>query len=250
MYANNALAIVAEGVGWDVFTLFVGVPALVVSAVLAARGSFRGVLVTSGVLGYFGYLHLEYAVTWAFGPLFPLFVAILAATVVGLVGERHAACRWRRHRALQLRLPTPAVGRREPDDERPARRPVGRPHRRRPGDIAATLHGETTMTVQALDLGLLVPISVVIAVATLRRHPAGLAAGAAFAVTFVLLTAAIATMIVSSWIVTVEPAVAPIVTFGLAAVVGAFVTARIFDSARRAEHTAEAGPASLPVGVG
>ena len=37
------------------------------------------------MLGYFAYMYLEYAVTWAFGPLFPLFVAIYAASLVGLV---------------------------------------------------------------------------------------------------------------------------------------------------------------------
>ena len=230
VYANNALAIVAEGVGWDVFTLFVAVPALVVSAAITARGSFRGMLVTSGLFGYFMYLHLEYAVTWAFGPLFPLFVAILAATVVGLVGAAVLLARGgvagrfssayprRLWAAVSLTMSVLLIG-------------------LWTGRIAEglatsppTLHGETT-TVQALDLGLLVPLSVVIAVATLRRHPAGLAAGAAFAVTFVMLSAAIATMMVSSWIVTTVSALPPIVVFGAAALAGLWVTVRMYRSA-------------------
>ena len=31
-------------------------------------------------------MYLEYAVTWAFGPLFALFIAIYAASLVGMVG--------------------------------------------------------------------------------------------------------------------------------------------------------------------
>jgi hypothetical protein len=53
VYANNALQLVAEGVGWDVFTLLVAVPALAVAAWLVARGSFRGTLAAAGMLVYF-----------------------------------------------------------------------------------------------------------------------------------------------------------------------------------------------------
>lgn len=231
VYANNALALVAEGVGWDVFTLFVAVPALVVSAALTARGSFRGLLVTTGLFGYFIYLHLEYAVTWAFGPLFPLFVAILAATVVGLVGAtalvadagvtgRFGTAYPRRQWAgVSLTMSVLLVGLWA---ARIAEGLVASP---------PTLHGETTMTVQALDLGLVVPVSVVIAAATLRRHPAGLAAGAAFAVTFVMMSAAIATMMVSSWMVTGVSALPPIVVFGVAALAGLWITVRMYRSA-------------------
>jgi hypothetical protein len=237
VYANNALALVAEGVGWDVFTLFVAVPALVVSAAFTARGSFRGLLVTSGLFGYFMYLHLEYAVTWAFGPLFPLFVAILAATVVGLVGAavlladagvtgRFGTAYPRRQWAgVSLTMSVLLVGLWA---ARIAEGLVASP---------PTLHGETTMTVQALDLGLVVPVSVVIAVATLRRHPAGMAAGAAFAVTFVMMSAAIATMMVSSWIVTGVSALPPIVVFGAAALAALWVTVSMYRSARQPDAT-------------
>jgi hypothetical protein len=188
-------------------------------------------LVTTGILGYFGYLHLEYAVTWAFGPLFPLFVATLAATIIGLL-------------AATILLADGAVA---------GRFTAAYPRRQWAGvsmamsvlllvlwaariaeGLAAsppTLHGETTMTIQALDLGLLVPLSVVIAVATLRRHRAGLLAGAAFAVTFVLLNAAIAAMMVSSWIVTGVSALPPILVFGAASIAGLWVTVRIHRSA-------------------
>ena len=74
------------------------------------------------------------------------------------------------------------------------------------------------MTIQALDLGLVVPASVVIAVLALRRNPAGLAAAAAFAVTFTAMSAAIGSMLVSAWLVTGNLELPPIVVFGLAAV--------------------------------
>ena len=46
VYRYNAQRVVAEGIGWDIFTLF-----------------------AVGVLAYLFYQYLMYSVTWAFGPL-------------------------------------------------------------------------------------------------------------------------------------------------------------------------------------
>lgn len=45
VYAYNAVRVVAEGIGWDIFTLLFAVPAL-------ARSSLRGRLFALGILGY------------------------------------------------------------------------------------------------------------------------------------------------------------------------------------------------------
>ncbi len=229
VYAGSSRQLVAEGVGWDVFTLFVAAPVLLVAAVSVARGSFRATLVAAGILGYFAYLHLEYAVTWAFGPLFPLFVATLALSVLGLVAAAvtvtQDANRFderfprRSYAALtvgmSLLLTVMWAGR----------------IAEALGAKVATLHGETTMTVQALDLGLVVPISIAVAIGALRRTRAGLAAAAAFGVMFVAMSAAIAAMVVSASIVTGELQLPPIVLFGLAAVAGLVLVRRMLASA-------------------
>src|SRR6188768_1502193 len=85
VYAYNAQRVVAEGVGWDVFTLFVAVPTMLAAAAFVAGGSFRGRLLASGLFGYFLYQYLEYAMTWAFGPLFPLFVLIFGSSLIALI---------------------------------------------------------------------------------------------------------------------------------------------------------------------
>ena len=84
VYAWNAVRAVAEGVGWDALTLFVAAPALLVAAVFIARGSVRGRLAAMGILGYFAYQYLMYAVFWALGPLFPLFVLLYPLSLVGI----------------------------------------------------------------------------------------------------------------------------------------------------------------------
>jgi hypothetical protein len=243
VYAGNARQLVAEGVGWDVFTLLVAAPILLIASVFTARGSFRGFLVAAGMLGYFLYMHLEYAVTWAFGPMFGLFIAIFGLSLIGTVGVGILVAGAGVHDRFTESFPSRSW----------AALAIGMAllltilwiGRIVEGLVAAVpvLHGETTMTVQALDLGLVVPASIVLGALPLWRIPPAMAASSAFAVTFVTMSAAIATMMVSSWFVTGTPAVAPIVVFGLASLAGLLVAMRMFRSIRTAS---EPQPHRLP----
>lgn len=245
VYAGNARQLVAEGVGWDVFTLVVAVPLLLVAAAFVARGSFRGMLLAAGALGYFAYMYLEYSVTWAFGPLFGLFIAIYAASLVGLIGLGAALAQAGVHGRFGDVFPRRAW----------ATLSIGMAlmltvlwvARIAEGLAAAipSLHGETTMTVQALDLGLVVPASLVLAVLALRRSPSGMVAAAAFAITFVMMSAAIAAMMVSAWIVTGVLALPPIVVFSAASLAGLVLVTRIFRSVR-ADRLPSAHPTTQP----
>lgn len=237
VYAYNAMRVVAEGIGWDVFTLAVVVPALLFASVWVARGSFRGRLVAAGLLGYVAYMYLEYAVTWAFGPLFPLFIAIYAASLIAVLwigaelaadglGDRFASTFPRRSWAL-LSLGM-AVLLTALWLQRIAQGMAGPP----------ILHGETTMTVQALDLGLVVPAAVLIAILALRRWPPGLAAAAAFAVMLTAMCAAIGSMLVSAWLVTGVLELPPIVIFGVASIAGLVIGTHMFRSVTHPQRAA------------
>lgn len=229
VYAFNAMRVVAEGIGWDIFTLAVAVPALLVAAAWVARGSFRGRLVAIGLFGYFAYMYLEYAVTWAFGPLFGLFIAIYAASLVGVLwvgaslaaeglGDRFDGTFPRRAWAvlsLGMAFLLTVLW-------------FGRIGQALSGNVSGLLHGETTMTIQALDLGLMVPTAVITALLALRRHPAGMAAAAAFAVTFVAMSAAIGSMLVSAWLVAGVLELPPIIIFLGAAVAGSVIGLRMY----------------------
>lgn len=256
VYAYNSQQVVAEGVGWDLFTLLVAVPALLVALPLVARGSFRGRLFAIGLFGYFFYQYIEYAMTWAFGPLFPLFIAIYAASLGGIVWFGTSIAR-----------------------EGPADRfGPGFPRRAfavlnvamasllslmwaqrislgLSGDLAgAGIHGETTMVVQALDLGLVVPTALLAAALVWRRSPAGNIMAAVYAVTSVAMSLAIMAMLVSAGIVTGDLQHPPILIFGAFAFASALVTFRIYGFANiderardsRSSHTGQATLAARP----
>ena len=202
VYAFNAVRVVAEGVGWDAVTLFFAAPALLVAAVLIARGSARGRLAAMGILGYLAYQYLMYAVFWALGPLFPLFVLLLPLSLVGIVWL------WSTFDAEALAAQVSGFPRRSLAlfgilvAVLLVARWVPRIATGLSGDLAgAGLLGTPTLAVQALDLGLVVPLSLGTAVLVWRRHPAGHLLAALFTVKAVTMAGAILAMLVSAWMV-------------------------------------------------
>lgn len=231
VYAYNAQRVVAEGVGWDVFTLIVAVPAMLLAAYFVARGSFRATLVAAGLFAYFLYMYLEYAVTWAFGPLFIAFVVIYGLSLIGLV--------W-----LSVLIAAHGIDGRFSD--RFPRRSwaalssgmaamlsllwLSRIWQALNGDADALLFGHPTMTVQALDLGLVVPVTLLIAFLTWKHSEVGYVLAAAYSVTFTAMSAAIFSMLISAGVYTGTWEIPPLAIFAFAAIAGALISARMYAS--------------------
>ncbi|HEY3339820.1 MAG TPA: hypothetical protein VGK18_15060 [Propionicimonas sp.] len=232
VYAYNAVRVVAEGVGWDVVTLVFAAPALLVAAAFIARGSVRGRLAALGILGYLAYQYLMYAVFWALGPLFPLFVLLLPLSLVGIA--------WLWSTLDARRLAADAAG-------FPRRSLIAfgflaaallvamwvpRISSGLSGDVAgAGLLGTPTLSVQALDLGLVVPLALGTAVLVWRRRPAGHLLAALFSVKAVTMAGAILAMLISAWLVEGGLEVVPFAIFGAVTVFAAVLAARVLLAA-------------------
>lgn len=200
VYAYNAERYVAEGFGWDLVTLFIVVPAMLVVLPALARGSLRGRLFALGVLGYFFYQYLMYAMSWAVGPLLLAYVAIYALSLVGIaaiasavdLGELAASVTARFPRkgvvvlcaAIALLLPSMWIPR------------IGSVVA---GELTGTLHGQTTMVVDAMDLGLLVPLAIATALLVWRARPVGYLLAVALVVKALAMATAISAMVLSAW---------------------------------------------------
>ncbi len=78
LYRYDPASVAREGVVWDVIDLILALPLFAVAIVLSLRGSLRGRLGLCGMLFYFVYKYLMYAVMVAFNPLFLVYVAIFA----------------------------------------------------------------------------------------------------------------------------------------------------------------------------
>jgi hypothetical protein len=69
----------------DLITLFLAIPALIVSFVLYRQGSLRGGLLLSGALGYFLYTYTSLGFGAAYNNLFLVYVLIFSASLFGLI---------------------------------------------------------------------------------------------------------------------------------------------------------------------
>lgn len=82
---RDAAWIRATWFGNDWITLTVGAPLLVVSLLLARRGSLRGLLLWLGMLGYGAYNYAYYLLGAALNAFFPLYVVAVVLSVVALI---------------------------------------------------------------------------------------------------------------------------------------------------------------------
>lgn len=234
IYAFNPERVVAEGVGWDVVTLIFAVPALLLVLPSLRRGSLGGRLFAIGILAYFFYQYMMYAMFWALGPLFPVFIVLYAASacaIVWIVSGIDVA-------------------------ELPARFSAGFPRKGMAvfsvlvalmllvmwtqriaiglaGDLAgASLFGMPTLTVQAMDLGILVPLAVATAVLLMRSKSWGYLLAPVFAVKGVTMSGAICAMLVSAALTEGALEVAPFAMFAAVAAVSGVLAWRMLCSVR------------------
>lgn len=233
IYAYNPERVVAEGVGWDVVTLLFAAPALLLALPSIRRGSLGGRLFAVGILAYLFYQYLMYAMFWALGPLFPVFIVLYAAAAaaivwivstvdIGSLPGRFSAGFPRKGMAvfsvlvalmlLGMWTQRIATGLR--------------------GDLAgAGLFGMPTLTVQAMDLGMLVPLALLTAVMLVRRRPWGYLLAPVFAVKGVTMAGAICAMLVSAALVEGSLEVAPFIAFAAMTAASGVLAWRMLRSA-------------------
>lgn len=232
VYAYSAERVVAEGVGWDWVTLFFAVPALLLSLPGIGRGSLRARLFAAGILGYFFYQYLMYSVFWAFGPLFVPFILLYSLSAVAIVWivstidiaslpERFGPSFPRKTIAVVCSLMALQL--------------VGMWSQRiltaYSGDFAgAGFEGTPTLAVQALDLGMIVPLALVTAYLAWNRRPWGYLLSSIFAVKGVTMAGAICAMLISAAITEGSLEVAPFAIFATATAVFAFIAFKTFAS--------------------
>jgi hypothetical protein len=232
VYAYNPERVVSEGVGWDWVTLIFAVPALIVSLPGVYTGSLRAKLFAVGLLGYFVYQYLMYSVFWAFGPLFVPFIVIYAASALAIVWLVSTIDVGSLPGRVSARFPGRAMA---VTSSAMALMLVGMWSQRIAaayrGDWAsAGLLGMPTLTVQAMDLGLIVPLALATSALVWRGHRWGYLLAPVFAVKGVTMAGAICAMLVSAAITEGALEVGPFAIFGVATALFGLLAWRMLGS--------------------
>lgn len=198
LYRYDTVSSAAQMQANDLITLVLGLPLLAAGAWLAGRGSLRGQLLLAGTLGFFLYTYMSMSVNTAYNPLFLVYVALftlsLSAFGLSLAAINRSALPARFSERLPRRgiagvflaagvfLIVAWVG----------------------GRIAPTWRGQTpalengtTMVIQAMDLGLIVPLCFLSSLLLLRRSPWGYLLAAVFVMKMVTMGTAVSAMAIN-----------------------------------------------------
>lgn len=160
LYAFDPALVAREGVIWDIVDLIVTVPLFAIAIALSARNSLRGRLLLAGFLAYVFYRYLMYATMSALNPMFLVYVVIFGLAPIAFVMNLRSIDVEQLPQVVSASFPrrlfiayATALGVALVVMWLTRIVPI-MTSGRFPSDIA----GMTTLEVQALDLGLVVPL--------------------------------------------------------------------------------------------
>jgi hypothetical protein len=199
LYRNDTVSYAAQAIGQDAATLLVGLPLLVVGLLLARKGSLRGELLLAGGLGYMLYTYTSYSFLSAYNEFFLVYVGLFSLSLFAFILALSGMDPDRVMRSVSAGMPRRGIavfllciaaflslawlGRIVP--------PLfaGTPP---PG-----LEAYTTLVIQALDLGIIVPTSIVTAVLLWRKRPWGYTLTSVLLVKALMMGTALVAMIIA-----------------------------------------------------
>jgi hypothetical protein len=199
LYYYDSVSAAAQEQGNDIVTLLVGLPLLVLSTWFAFHGSMRGQLLMTGTLGFFLYTYLSMSMLTSFNALFLVYVAVFSLSLFAFIGsllsfdlaalpqyfDEHTPHRWIAGVLFVIAgfLSLAWLGK---------ILPLLSPNAPQP-----ELQNATTMVIQAMDLGLLVPLAILAGVLLLRRDALGYLLSSVFVLKAITMGLAVSAMIIN-----------------------------------------------------
>jgi hypothetical protein len=227
LYKFDSVTNASQAIAQDVVTLVMGLPLLIIALALYRKNLLRGKLLLAGTLAYFLYTYTSYAMLSAFNSLFLVYVALFSLSLFTFI----LSLREIEVAALPVhftnKLPRKSIaaflfllasflllawlGRIGPallDNTLP---PVG-------------LESSTTLVIQALDLGIVVPLSYLAGFLLLKRQPWGYLLSSIVLFKGFTLGTAICAMVVGQLLAGVEVAPVEAVVFPVITLIGITLT--------------------------
>ena len=85
LYFYDTVSMAIQQQANDFILLFVGLPLLVISTILTMRGSLRGHLLLTGTLGFFLYTYMSMAMLTSYNNLFLVYVVLFSVSLFALI---------------------------------------------------------------------------------------------------------------------------------------------------------------------
>jgi hypothetical protein len=206
LYRFDSLSYAAQAIAQDAVTLLLGLPLLIAGIVLTRKGSLRGRLLLTGTLGYLLYTYTSYSFLSAYNPFFLIYVALFSLSLFAFI--------------LSMMGLDPEMIKQQISDKFPRRGiaiflwiiagflTLAWLGRIVPPLVAGTppfgLESYTTLVIQALDLGVIVPTSALTASLLWQGRPWGYTLSAVVLVKGLTMGAALVAMIIMQTLAGIE----------------------------------------------
>ena len=215
LYQFDSVSTASQGIAQDVVTIILGIPLLVISLFLARKGSIKGRLLLTGTLGYFLYTYVSYAFLWMYNPFFLIYVILMSASFFAFVLcmmsfdiQKLSSCFGEKLPVRFLggfsifvavtialmwlgRIVPPLISH----------------------TIPAGLEHYTTLVIQAMDLGFIVPVAMISGILLMKKRPFGYLLASVIYLKEVTMLTALTAMIIGQIVSGVKVGIAEIVMF-------------------------------------
>ena len=247
LYANESASMAAQGVGMDLVTLLMAVPILLIATHFAGKGSVRGHLMLVGAFFYFAYSYLVILFGVSYNVFFLPYAALLSASIAGLVlslvslAERpldHYVSTHFARRTIGWALLAVSVMflvlwlSRIVSALISGKPPIG-------------LESYTTLSVQAADLSIVIPLSITTSVLLLKHRSLGYVLAAPVLLFQATMGLGLVGMVIAMALMGTAVGVADAIPAVLTAAIGGVMAIHYFASTRATPSTpASSAPAS------
>lgn len=234
LYHYDSVTAVAQGIAQDIVTLVLGIPLLIVSLFLARKGLLKGRLLLTGTLGYFLYTYISYTFLWMFNPFFLIYVLLMSASFFALTLSMMSFDIEHMSSSFKEKLPVKFIGGFQiffavaiclmwlgkivPSVME--------------GTTPAGLEHYTTLVIQGMDLGFIVPIAFVSGVLLLKRSNFGYLLSSVIITKGFTMGAAIAAMVIGQAAAGVQMSFLEILIFPLFSVMIAWCMVLILQNVK------------------
>ena len=173
LYYNDSVSMAAQASAQDFVTLAVGLPLLIISLILSNKKSIKGMLMLLGIIGYFLYTYTSYSFLAMYNKFFLFYVILMSLSLFAFINlfksdifkdlKNNFSDRFPRKYIgifnifmgfciclLWLGMIIPSIGKAPP-----------------------VLEHYTTLSIQVLDLGIIVPVAIISGVLLIKNESIG-----------------------------------------------------------------------------
>lgn len=217
IYKNDSVSIAAQGKASDLVTLVMGIPLLAVSLYFACKGSFRGKILLTGTIGYFLYTYMSYTFLWMYNKFFIIYVLLMSLSLFAFILSMMSFEIESIISHFNKKLPVKFLG----SFQIFIAFAIGMLWLGKiapsvfEGKVPVGLEHYTTLVIQGMDLGIVVPAAFLSGILLIKKKPFGYLLSSVIIIKAITLLSSISAMIINQAINNVNMGIVEMLMFPL-----------------------------------